>query len=291
MLNYSSELLNKTDIRVAIAQRLHKERLCANLTLDELAEKSGYSKPTVQRWEKGWKDGTGENVIPTLDQLIDLCSIYHCSPGYLLCEYDEKTRQSSDISREIGLSEKSIAIMQKYFSALIMDENNSGSSSTILSFINHFIESIEEYDMILFNRHLLAHKQDRLLNHPQYKQLIEGFKAVTDSGINTDQLNNQMYAQSMLQKEFVEDLWDYYSKNKFDMMTYDEKEYLVHETLRYLEVLSPHKLKQINFEFSESYLKIVRDFFSDYIARIESYRAFIARQRDKIEKLNNHNEG
>ena len=70
MLNYYSKLLTTTDMHASIAKRLHDERLSANLSLDKLAEISGYSKPTVQRWEKGWKDGSGQNIIPTLDQII-----------------------------------------------------------------------------------------------------------------------------------------------------------------------------------------------------------------------------
>lgn len=291
MINYSYDTLTSKEIRIEIGKRLHEERVRADLSLDKLAELTGYSKPTVQRWEKGWKNGTGENIVPTLDQIIDLCSIYNCSPGYLLCEYDERTRQACDISKEIGLSEKSIDTLQYYFQALLTNENNGGSAKTILSFINYFIENIGALDMVLFNRHLLAHKQDRLKNHPEKQQIIEGYNTIISEVPNTDKINNELYAQSELRKELESKLWDYYLSEKFDSYTQAEKEHYVSETFRYLDVLTSHKLKQINFEFSETYLSMVDDFFTDYLIRLETYHAFILRQKNKISNLENDIDG
>ena len=69
MFNYSSDNLTSKEIRVEIGKRLHSERIRAKISLDKLAELSGYSKPTVQRWEKGWKNGTGENTIEILIEI------------------------------------------------------------------------------------------------------------------------------------------------------------------------------------------------------------------------------
>ncbi len=158
-------------------------------------------------------------------------------------------------------------------------------------FFDTLILGAYEIDMILFNRHLLAHKQDRLNNHPKNKQIIEGYNSIISSIPNPDKINNEFYAQSELRKELESKLWDYYLSEKFDRYTHEEKEHYVSETLRYLDVLTSHKLKQINFEFSETYLSLIDDFFTDYLARLEAYHAFVLHQKHKISNLDNDIDG
>lgn len=47
-----------------------------------------------------------------LSLLTGLCEIFGCEVGYLLCEYDCKTRVSSDVQTITGLSESAIGTLQ-----------------------------------------------------------------------------------------------------------------------------------------------------------------------------------
>lgn len=289
MLTYYSKLLTSTDIHASIAKRLHNERVAANLSLDKLAEISRYSKPTVQRWEKGWKDGSGQNIIPTLDQIITLCSIYHCSPGYLLCEYDERTKQATDICSEIGLTEDSIKILQDYFSPIVTPPYHAGANNIFLAFLNFYIQNISLTFELLFNRHILACQLDDLIQHPDKEQLIEGFKAVSMNGLADGLFKDNIFPQMALNKQLERTLREYYDKQ--ENLTAERKEYLIEEILHNLDALSPNKFKQSDFAFSDTFLGIVRDFFENYFQHIDDYNEFLDLQKDKHDKFNMSEEG
>ena len=53
---------------------------------------------------------------------MELCNIFNCEIGYLLCEYDCKTRAATDIVKETGLSEKSIDILKKANTEIIPED-------------------------------------------------------------------------------------------------------------------------------------------------------------------------
>lgn len=82
-------------------ERLKHERKNAQLTLESLAEIIHTSRQTISLWEKGASS-------PSVHDLIKLCEVFECDFGYLVGEYDCRTRQATDIQAEIGLSEKAI---------------------------------------------------------------------------------------------------------------------------------------------------------------------------------------
>ena len=87
-----------------IGVRIKYERKQQSLSQEALVEAIGLSVQTRQligKWEKG-------KTIPTLGELTKLCEIFECELGYLLCEYDCKTREATDIQEVTGLSEKAI---------------------------------------------------------------------------------------------------------------------------------------------------------------------------------------
>lgn len=92
-----------------IAERLKDERTAKGLTQQELAVRLKYSKPTIIEWERG----NGQNRIPNMDTLLELCDLYNCEVGYLLCEYDTKFRRNATIQEETGLSEEAIEALRK----------------------------------------------------------------------------------------------------------------------------------------------------------------------------------
>ena len=81
-----------------IGERIRFERKKKNMSMDALAESIGTSRQTIARWERG------EGVEVTLNMLLRLCNIFECDIGYLLCEYDCKTRVITDLQEETGLS-------------------------------------------------------------------------------------------------------------------------------------------------------------------------------------------
>lgn len=88
-----------------IGKRIKQERLEAKIkSQGALADKLGYSertRQTIAKWEKG-------EAVPELDYLLRMCELFDCELGYLLCEYDCKTREITDIHDTTGLSQNAI---------------------------------------------------------------------------------------------------------------------------------------------------------------------------------------
>ncbi len=93
-----------------IGERVYTERKKNKKSQLELSGEIGLARQTLSKLERG------ECVNIGLDTLLKLCNIFNCEIGYLLCEYDCKTRAATDIVKETGLSEKSIAILNRFSS-------------------------------------------------------------------------------------------------------------------------------------------------------------------------------
>ena len=70
------------------------------------AEKLGYSRQTVAKWENG-------ETMPTLDTLYDIISVLDCDMGYLLCLYDTRYFKHAEICEETGLSAEAVEILME----------------------------------------------------------------------------------------------------------------------------------------------------------------------------------
>jgi len=88
-----------------IGKRILLERRKAGYSnQSSFAVAMGYSeesRQTVANWEKG-------KTVPCMEALLRMCNFFGCELGYLLCEYDCKTREMTDIHVATGLSEKAI---------------------------------------------------------------------------------------------------------------------------------------------------------------------------------------
>lgn len=116
MLNYrdiNPYQVSSKEVSIRIAKRMHNERIRNGYTLEKLAEIMGCKRQTVARWEKGWKDEEPLNRIPHLDQIMQLCDLYDCDPGYLLCLYDKRYSSFETASGITGLTEESIIALNK----------------------------------------------------------------------------------------------------------------------------------------------------------------------------------
>ena len=85
-----------------IGKRIYEERGKAGYTQEELANEIGTTRQSISKWEKG------EGLGPTVFDIARLCNVFNCDFGYLVGEYECKTRVSTDICFETGLSEKAI---------------------------------------------------------------------------------------------------------------------------------------------------------------------------------------
>lgn len=97
-----------------IGERLKKERKNAGFkSHDGLADYirnhnyKGFTRQTISKWERGLE-------MPPLDILCSLCELFECELGYLLCEYNCKTRNDTDIHNETGLSEDAINVLKEW---------------------------------------------------------------------------------------------------------------------------------------------------------------------------------
>lgn len=88
-----------------IGDRIKEQRVAAGYrTQSSFALALGLqeeSRQSVGAWENGSR-------LPPLNLLLKMCELFDCEIGYLLCEYDCKTRETTDIQKATGLSEKSI---------------------------------------------------------------------------------------------------------------------------------------------------------------------------------------
>ena len=108
MNNIYEERKEKIGNRISEERKKIKEpngRICTQERLaDKLNEISGtesVSQGTISQWERG-------KIIPPLDRLLALSKVFGCDCAYLLCDYDDKTHDSSSISDSTGLSEDSV---------------------------------------------------------------------------------------------------------------------------------------------------------------------------------------
>lgn len=96
-------MINNYDFK-KIGERIKDERKKAGYkSQQKFAEEINVSRQTLSKWERG--DDTTEASI---NDYLHMCNIFGCELGYLLCEYDCKTRAATDINKETGLSEKAI---------------------------------------------------------------------------------------------------------------------------------------------------------------------------------------
>lgn len=93
----------------AIGKRIKEERIKANFkSQGDFAECMGYayeSRQTIANWEKG-------KTMPCFEDFFKMCEIFDCDYGYLMCEYDCKQRNRTDVQAVIGLSENAIKVLE-----------------------------------------------------------------------------------------------------------------------------------------------------------------------------------
>lgn len=115
-----------------IGERIQSERITADLSKVELAKEVGCSRQLIAKWEKG--DGT-----LFLNEMLAMCNLFDCELGYLLCEYDCKTRTATDIHEETGLSEDAVNKLHEWTNPPFNQENLTFLSRAHINFLNEII--------------------------------------------------------------------------------------------------------------------------------------------------------
>ena len=124
----------------SIGEKIRKERKELGMNQEQLASALNISsRQTIAKWEKG-------STIPQLEDMLNMCNLFGCELGYLLGEYELKTRAATDIQEQTGLSPKSIEYLKYAHSEArrIPEDNfdtNPANFDIILRTINFLLES------------------------------------------------------------------------------------------------------------------------------------------------------
>lgn len=273
MLYYYQDSTTSKDIRNSIAKRLHDERVSHGYTLDGLAEEIGYSKPTVYKWEKGWSSESSQNTVPTMDQLVDLCALYNCSPGYLLCEYDSKTYSEAEIAKETGLLSDGLTHLNKLVTPLL-EETGGYANDLFLSFINYFIAQSNTITELIFNRQLLSFDESLFnsLNSDEKDIIMSSFNQLKASYTNTDILQDGIFPIPHLKESFRQGISIECINRGYSV---DEAEGFADFTYQMLDYLLGYQEQQSNFALSQEFLKIVDGYFKLHPEIMDDYKDYL----------------
>jgi transcriptional regulator with XRE-family HTH domain len=108
------------------AARIKASREQSGHTLEYVAEYCGVKQyQTVSKWEKG-------NSVPSLDNLLKLCELFNCELGYLLGEYEGKTRKTTDLHDATGLDLPAVEELQR-----IHDQNQWFARTALNELLQH----------------------------------------------------------------------------------------------------------------------------------------------------------
>lgn len=114
-----------------IGKRIRFERRSLGFSRAEVfGEALHIGRTQVEQIEQGKR-------LPDLDTLVKMAELFDCEIGYLLCEYDSKTRAATDICNKTGLSAEAVYqleklqtlnspftdFVQKFLSTQIIDES------------------------------------------------------------------------------------------------------------------------------------------------------------------------
>lgn len=82
-------------------------------TQDEFCKKLGICRNRLSALENGTVGKDGSQPRLHLDTMLNMCKLFNCELGYLLCEYDTKRREIAEVQEMIGLSEEAICMLKE----------------------------------------------------------------------------------------------------------------------------------------------------------------------------------
>lgn len=203
--------MKNIDLR-GIGKRIQNERKDHGLSLEALAGEIGVTRQTLSKWEKG-DNGTS----PALWDLLRLCELFDCDFGYLIGDYECRTRITTDIRNQTGLSELAVVNL-----CIAADGPEKGRMDEILEscprdelrgyevgrfakirFVEALLENTEEWERIAVNAY----------DYRKQMQLFEAEPLDTVDGIRHDQFANvaKEVAKEALSGLFSKIMWDVFN--------------------------------------------------------------------------------
>lgn len=175
-----------------IGERIKTERKKLRMTQEAFAEKYHVKRATVSKWEHGI-------AMPNFQTMLDICADFNCELGYLLCEngYENKTRETTDICKATGLSEKVAEKLQEERAQLIMtnaarEQYNLPilKNTLFTNFVNFFMENGEKVyvalnDIVLNMENLKTFKEEKT-----YPLIRKVFREINERSIDIPLLEN-----------------------------------------------------------------------------------------------------
>ncbi|MDP4120149.1 MAG: helix-turn-helix transcriptional regulator [Bacillota bacterium] len=184
-----------------IGARIKRKREQKNIKLNKLAEMLNVQYQTISKWEKNQSE-------PSLFDLTRLCEIFNCELGYLLCEYDCETRESTDICEATGLSEQAISNLIK-IKTKYDESNNQYQENKIYSDVNAIFTHEFLNDLISNAEYLkkIANMYHYCKQSIKYIENAKNDKNNREAGIRKeeDDLEGKEYKLSRVFINFVED--------------------------------------------------------------------------------------
>ena len=156
-------------------KKLSQQKLAdaiSSIMVDSDPDYKGTEQNTVSNWEKGVS-------LPPLSKLIALSEIFDCDIGYLLCDYDEPTRNLADVVEQTGLSGKA-ATRLKTMAGRVNKEKQAGWLNTMeeqeLKALNTILEN--DYQILYYIYQYIFGNYDSFsvttINHSgQEKDIVE----------------------------------------------------------------------------------------------------------------------
>lgn len=129
-----------------IVTRIYTEIKESPYSQVSFCEKIGYSRVSLNNCRK---NGT----IPPLEVLCRMCELLNCELGYLLCEYDCKTRENADIQKETKLNEKTIERIKnnlpfrqliEYMSKGLIPYDSDNNIKNLFSSIEEYMQEMDD---------------------------------------------------------------------------------------------------------------------------------------------------
>lgn len=163
----------------------------SGLSQSEIAKKCGISKSTINGY-------INEKNYPSLEHVIKLKNGLGWSYEYLLGESDNELSQNVSIGKETGLSDKSIAVLNKYanrtgtFEADVFygEKENTDSYRDIL---NLLLENSKLEALLYWIREYINAPAKSKCNHSMEKEkLIEAYNKETDE-IEKELIGTELY--------------------------------------------------------------------------------------------------
>lgn len=113
-----------------IGDRIRKLRKDKGWTQQNVIDKINERFPVGRNKYIDLENGKDQNYY--IEIFTELCTIYHCDIGYLLCEYDTKFRDRHEMGEMLGLSETAI-------NQLTHADNSRGFVNAFLEYPEHYI--------------------------------------------------------------------------------------------------------------------------------------------------------